>query len=79
MHPLSSHGAPAAPQTPPAVPNGPASLKQAMQDPEREIILKALADAKGNRSLAAKRLGIHRSTLYHKLRKLSLDPDQPGD
>ena len=53
-----------------------ASLKQAMQDPEREIILKALAEARGNRSLAAKRLGIHRSTLYHKLRKLAVDPDQ---
>ena len=80
MYPLSSEPTPAAaPLQLPAAANGPASLKEAMQDPEREIILKALADAKGNRSLAAKRLGIHRSTLYHKLRKLSLDPDQPGD
>jgi DNA-binding NtrC family response regulator len=55
----------------------PASLKKAMQDPEREIIVRALAEANGNRSLAAKRLGIHRSTLYHKLKKLSLDTDQP--
>ncbi len=57
-------------------PETPTSLKRAMQDPEREIILKALADAQGNRSLAAKRLGIHRSTLYHKLRRLSVDPRQ---
>jgi DNA-binding NtrC family response regulator len=58
-----------------ATPEGIASLKQAMQDPEREIIVKAIAEANGNRSLAAKKLGIHRSTLYHKLRKLSLDPE----
>jgi len=62
-----------------AKPELPSSLKEAMQDPEREIILKALADARGNRSLAAKRLGIHRSTLYHKLRKLAVDPDQLRD
>ena len=52
------------------------SLKSALQDPEREIILKTLAEVRWNRSLAAKRLGIHRSTLYHKLRKLSVDPHQ---
>jgi DNA-binding NtrC family response regulator len=69
--------APAVPQEP--KPDESVSLKEAMQDPEREIILKALAEARGNRSLAAKRLGIHRSTLYHKLRKLSVDPDQLRD
>jgi transcriptional regulator with PAS, ATPase and Fis domain len=55
---------------------GGGTLKEAMQDPERGIILKAMAEARWNRSLAAKKLGIHRSTLYHKLRKLKIDPSQ---
>ncbi|MBI3323724.1 MAG: sigma-54-dependent Fis family transcriptional regulator [Candidatus Omnitrophica bacterium] len=66
-------GAPANQAKPSGV-NG--TLKEAMQDPERDIILKALVDSHWNRSLAAKRLGIHRSTLYHKLRKLAIDPSQ---
>ncbi len=53
-----------------------ATLKEALRDPEREIILKVLKEAGYNRSLAAKRLGIHRATLYHKLRKFSIDPDR---
>ena len=55
---------------------GSGTLKEAMQDPERDIILKALVESHWNRSLAAKKLGIHRSTLYHKLRKLKIDPSQ---
>ena len=36
---------------------------------ERECILKAMADAKGNRSIAAKGLGISRTTLWKKLKE----------
>ena len=52
---------------------GTRSLKEAIRVPERDIILQALAQAQGNRSLAAKRLRIHRATLYRKLRQLALE------
>jgi two-component system response regulator HydG len=39
---------------------------------ERECILKAMADAKGNRSLAAKGLGISRTTLWKKLKEYKI-------
>ncbi len=48
------------------------SLKDALKPPERELILKVLAEVRWNRSEAAKRLGIHRSTLYHKIRQLGI-------
>jgi sigma-54 dependent transcriptional regulator, acetoin dehydrogenase operon transcriptional activator AcoR len=41
---------------------------------EREAILDALAEAGGNKLVAADRLGIARSTLYRKMRALGLDP-----
>lgn len=47
-------------------------LKDALKMPERELILKVLAEVRWNRSEAAKRLGIHRSTLYHKIRQLGI-------
>jgi len=47
-------------------------LKQALEQPEREIISRALEYARGNRNLAARLLGINRSTLFYKLRKLDL-------
>jgi len=49
------------------------ALKEALKLPERELILKVLAEVRWNRSEAAKRLGIHRSTLYHKIRQLGID------
>ncbi len=51
----------------------PAGLKEALRVPERDLILKVLAEVRWNRSEAAKRLGIHRSTLYHKLKQLGID------
>jgi len=44
-----------------------------LRDLERHRILEALKDAGGNKKLAAARLGIHRSTLYAKLRKYGLE------
>ncbi len=52
-------------------------LKDALKLPERDLILKVLAEVRWNRSEAAKRLGIHRSTLYHKIRKLGIHSSSP--
>ncbi|MBI4341178.1 MAG: sigma-54-dependent Fis family transcriptional regulator [Candidatus Omnitrophica bacterium] len=49
------------------------ALKDALRMPERDLILKVLAEVRWNRSEAAKRLGIHRSTLYHKIKQLGID------
>jgi two-component system response regulator HydG len=43
-----------------------------LQSLERERIAEVLRDAGGNKKLAARRLGIHRSTLYAKLRRYGL-------
>lgn len=51
---------------------GAVPLRDALKMPERDLILKVLAEVRWNRSEAAKRLGIHRSTLYHKIRKLGI-------
>src|SRR5262249_10792464 len=40
---------------------------------ERQHILRALREAEGNKSLAARRLGIERKTLYKKARRLGID------
>lgn len=39
---------------------------------EKEMILVALAEAQSNKAIAAKKLGIPRSTLYYKMRKLGI-------
>ena len=43
-----------------------------MEDAEKQAICKALEAAGGNRSLAAKMLGIHRSGFYQKLTKYQI-------
>lgn len=44
-----------------------------LADAERESILAALRDAGWNRTLAAARLGIHKTTLFRKIRKLGIE------
>jgi DNA-binding NtrC family response regulator len=44
---------------------------------ERQQIVRALREAAGNRSLAARNLGIERKTLYKKARRLGIDLDAP--
>jgi DNA-binding NtrC family response regulator len=49
--------------------NGGATL----QDMERQHILRILQEAQGNKSRAARALGIERKTLYEKARRLGID------
>ena len=48
-------------------------LKKAMEEPERRVILRALDRVGGNRDQAAELLGISRSTLFNKLRRLNIN------
>ncbi|MFH1688327.1 MAG: sigma 54-interacting transcriptional regulator [bacterium] len=43
---------------------------------ERDEIFRALREADGNLTHAAKQLGIHRTTLWRKLKRFKIDPDQ---
>ncbi|MBN1587785.1 MAG: sigma-54-dependent Fis family transcriptional regulator [Candidatus Omnitrophica bacterium] len=56
-------------------PTGELSLKDALKDPERKIILDALRRAGGNRKKAAVLLQINRTTLYNKMKELGLEKD----
>jgi len=56
-----------------AVPPAASPLKQALANPERQLILEALARSGWRRDLAARTLGINRTTLYKKLKRLGLD------
>jgi DNA-binding NtrC family response regulator len=51
----------------------PANLKEAMREPERNFIREALARYDGNRGAAALSLGINRTTLYKKMKRLGLE------
>ncbi|MBP7217230.1 MAG: sigma-54-dependent Fis family transcriptional regulator [Candidatus Omnitrophica bacterium] len=48
------------------------NLKDALKSPERDLIVKALDSAAGNRNKAAEILGINRTTLYKKMRRYGL-------
>ena len=50
-----------------------------LKDVERMQIAKALREAQGNRSLAARNLGIERKTLYKKARRLGVNLDAPKE
>ena len=49
------------------------SLKEALASPEKQIILKMLEENHWNRNATAIALGINRTTLYKKMKKLSLE------
>jgi DNA-binding NtrC family response regulator len=49
------------------------SLKKALQDPERQIILDVLEANQWNRQATAEALGINRTTLYKKMKRLGLE------
>ncbi len=52
------------------------TLKEAVEEAEREHILRELAAARGNRTVAAKRLGIAIRSLYYKMEKLGIMEEQ---
>ena len=49
------------------------TLKEALEAPERQIILQVLRENNWNRNLTADQLGINRTTLYKKMKKLGLE------
>jgi DNA-binding NtrC family response regulator len=49
------------------------SLKQAMESPERQIIREVLEANNWNRNVTAEALGINRTTLYKKMKRLGLE------
>ncbi len=55
------------------------TLREALEEPERQIILQALQLHQWNRILTADRLGINRTTLYKKMKRLGLDDQCPAD
>lgn len=56
-----------------APPTGRQTLKQALEGPERQIILQCLRENNWNRSETADQLGVNRTTLYKKMKKLGLE------
>lgn len=53
------------------------TLKEALEGPERQIILDVLEANSWNRNLTAETLGINRTTLYKKMKKLGLEDREP--
>ena len=63
---------------PPEVASGMGPLDQMLTTIERREILSALKRAKGQRTLAARLLGISRSRLYRRMEALGIDPREVG-
>ncbi|MBR9799431.1 MAG: hypothetical protein GYB48_12905, partial [Gammaproteobacteria bacterium] len=55
----------------------PATLREAMAQAERQLIEDALRAAEGNRTRAARQLGIAKSSLYEKLNRHGLLAETP--
>ncbi len=58
-------------------PLGTRTLKEALAGPERQIILEVLEQHEWNRQTTAEALGINRTTLYKKMKRLGLEDEQP--
>jgi DNA-binding NtrC family response regulator len=54
-------------------------LKEALEGPERQLILEALEALNGNRQKTAQVLGINRTTLYKKMKKYGLCSTRPPE
>ena len=57
---------------------GQRTLKEAMEGPERQIIREVLESNGWNRNLTADQLGINRTTLYKKMKRLGLEDGTVG-
>ncbi len=53
-------------------------LKQILEQPERNLIISVLNDCNWNRNKAAATLGVNRTTLYNKMKKLSIPFKKPA-
>lgn len=62
----------------PVAPAGGRTLKEAMEGPERQIIIEVLEANHWNRNATADSLGINRTTLYKKMKKLGLEDAPHG-
>jgi DNA-binding NtrC family response regulator len=56
-----------------ATPTSGCTLKEALEGPERQIILDVLRSNNWNRNATADQLGINRTTLYKKMKRLGLE------
>jgi two-component system response regulator AtoC len=56
-----------------ASPAGQRTLKEALEGPERQIIRDVLESNSWNRNATADQLGINRTTLYKKMKRLGLE------
>lgn len=54
------------------------TLKEALEGPERQIILEVLELNRWNRNETADQLGINRTTLYKKMKRLGLEDREPA-
>jgi DNA-binding NtrC family response regulator len=63
----------------PTVDGASLNLREHIEHYERRLILEALRQTGGNRSLAAQRLGISRVTLHDKLNKYGIKRGEDGD
>jgi len=54
------------------------TLKQALEGPERQIIMETLQQHNWNRNETAAQLGINRTTLYKKMKRLGLETPTPA-
>jgi DNA-binding NtrC family response regulator len=70
--PASVREAVAVPVAPPAA-SLLTSADLTLKDAERELILRALRETGGNRTLAARKIGISRRTLYRKLKQYRIE------
>jgi two-component system response regulator AtoC len=68
-------GGSAPPSAPPSGADGP-SFREQMEAFERNLLASALAATQNNQSETARRLGLNRATLYDRLKKYSLLPEQ---
>jgi DNA-binding NtrC family response regulator len=74
-HPRSSRMPSLAPR--PHIPTNIRPLKEALEDPEKRIIIQALQALNWNRQETARVLDINRTTLYKKMKKYGLLVDEP--
>jgi DNA-binding NtrC family response regulator len=61
-----------------SAPVGQKTLKEALEGPERQIIREVLESNGWNRNLTADQLGINRTTLYKKMKRLGLEDGRVG-